>query len=128
MLAGEDIANPALLARIEAGDVAAGETAATACAGCHTLAEGGANGFGPNLFGVVYRAVGGVEGFGYSPALTDLHDQGAVWTYTGLDAFLANPQAAVPGTTMPFGGIADETQRANIIAYLRSLATTPAPL
>ncbi|MCC6735740.1 MAG: c-type cytochrome [Bauldia sp.] len=127
-LAFEDVGNPTLLAAIEAGDVAAGEAAAAACAGCHSFGEGEANRFGPNLFGIVYRVVGTHEGFTYSPALAALGAEGAVWTYTGLDAFLASPQAATPGTTMPFGGIADATDRANLIAYLRTLAAEPVPL
>jgi len=105
----------------------AAETPA-APAGCHSFGEGEANRFGPNLFGIVYRVVGTHEGFTYSPALAALGAEGAVWTYTGLDAFLASPQAATPGTTMPFGGIADATDRANLIAYLRTLAAEPVPL
>ena len=126
-LAFEDVGNPILLA-VANGDAAAGEQVAMQCAGCHSLGEGEAHRFGPNLYGVVYGPVGGKEGFTYSPAFATLHDQGAIWTYAGLDAFLANPQAAVPGTTMPFGGIADATDRANLIAYVRTLAAEPVPV
>lgn len=66
-------------------------------------------------------------GLNYAPALAALHTQGAVWTYAGLDAFLTSPQIVVPGTMMPFGGIADATDRANPIAYLRTRATELAP-
>ncbi len=103
------------------GDAEAGAAAAGQCAGCHTLTEGGANGFGPNLFGIVGRAVGGVEGFNYSAALAALNEEGATWTAELLDAFLENPNAAIPGNGMPFGGIGDDTERANLLAYLATL-------
>lgn len=117
----EEAAAGDIEAMVAAADVGAGEAAVGQCAGCHTLDEGGTNGFGPNLFGVVGRLVGGVEGFNYSDALAALHDEGAVWDAALLDAFIENPQAAIPGTTMPFGGIADADTRANIIAYLATL-------
>jgi cytochrome c len=116
--AGEEVA-------MIAGDAAIGAGVAGACLGCHTIGEGEPNGFGPNLFAILDRPVGGVADFTYSAALATLNTEGAVWTAEMLDAFLANPQEAVPGTTMPFGGFADETIRANLIAYLATLTATP---
>lgn len=104
-----------------AGDAAAGEALAGQCAGCHTFEEGAPNVFGPNLFGVVGRPVGGVEGFAYSPALQALYAEGATWSLEFLDAFIESPHTAAPGTTMPFAGIADASARANLIAYLATL-------
>ena len=44
-----------------------------------------------------------------------------VWDEKALDAFLDNPQKVVPGTTMPFSGIANPRERADLIAYLETL-------
>jgi cytochrome c2 len=53
---------------------------------------------------------------------------GATWTYDRLDAFIADPAAFLPRTTMAITGIADGRDRAALIAYLRSLSPAPAPL
>lgn len=106
---------------VAAGDPEAGAAVAEQCAGCHTLEEGGAAGFGPNLFGIVGRLVGGVDGFTYSDPFVALNAEGETWTTEFLDAFLTNPAEAVPGNRMPFGGIADDTARADLIAYLATL-------
>lgn len=108
-------------ALVAAADVAAGQAAAAACAGCHSVGEGEAARFGPNLFNIVDHPVGAAAGFNYSPAMAALGATGATWTVDLLNAFLENPQAAVPGTTMPFGGIPEEATRANIIAYFATL-------
>jgi cytochrome c len=44
-----------------------------------------------------------------------------VWNDKALDAFIAAPQKAVPGTVMPFAGIPDQQQRTDLIAYLETL-------
>lgn len=108
-------------AMVAAADVAAGQTASLQCAGCHTFGEGEPGRFGPNLFGIVDRPVAAVSGFGYSAAMAAAGAAGGTWTIDFLNAFLTSPQAAIPGTTMPFGGIADEATRANLIAYLATL-------
>ncbi len=102
----------------------AGERRAGLCKSCHSFEKGGGNGTGPNLWNVVGRAVAGVDGFGYSSALKSA---GGEWTYERLDAYLADSQGYVPGTAM-VQRIGKETQRAEIISYLRSLADDPAPL
>lgn len=111
----------AFAALVAAADVAAGQTASLACAGCHTLGEGEGTRFGPNLFGIVDRPVASVAGFAYSPAMAALGATGATWTADLLNAFLTSPQGAVAGTTMPFPGIPDEATRANLIGYLATL-------
>jgi cytochrome c2 len=117
----------ALYVRIVDADPATGQQAASACQGCHTLTEGGATVVGPNLFNVVNRVIGSVEGFSYSSALQDLHDQGETWTYVNLDAWLTNTTDFAHGTAMVFS-VSDPDQRAAIIAYLRTLSNDPAPL
>ncbi len=111
--------------RLAAADVERGKAAAKKCASCHTFEKGGKNGVGPNLWGVVAAKKGHAEGFAYSQALLGT---GGEWTYEALDAFLTNPKAYAPGTKMSFAGIARPEERADLIAYLRTLADRPAPL
>ena len=95
------------------------------CASCHTFNEGGRNGVGPNLYGVVGAQHAHAAGFNYSPALKG--KQGP-WTYEDLNAWLANPRAYAPGNRMAFAGISNAQQRADVIAYLRSISpNAPAP-
>jgi cytochrome c len=102
-----------------------GQTAARACAACHTFGKGEANKVGPNLWGVVGRDIASVPGFNYSAAL---RGKGGTWSFEELNAFLRNPRQHVPGTSMAFAGIARETQRADVIEYLRHQADTPVAL
>lgn len=109
-------------------DVAAGESAVRRCASCHTFEEGGADGVGPHLWGVVNRPKGEVDGFGYSSAMEAVGADGQVWGFEELDGFLANPRGYLSGTTMGFAGVRDVEDRADIIAYLNTLSSAPAPL
>lgn len=93
------------------------------CATCHTINKGGANGAGPNLFGVVGRNHGSIAGFNYSAAMKAKASE--PWTLEQVYAFITNPRAAVPGTTMAFAGIRSEQQRADLIAYLREQSDSP---
>jgi cytochrome c len=96
------------------GDVARGEARFGDCAACHKL-QAGANNVGPSLHGIFTRKAGELADFRYSPALKR---SGIVWTPETLDAFLTNPQALVPGNRMPYAGMADAGNRADLIAYL----------
>jgi len=102
-----------------------GQATAKQCQACHTLEKGGPNRVGPNLWGIVDRARASEAGFNYS---APLKAKGGKWTYAELSNFLANPRGYIPGTAMSFAGLARETQRADVIAYLRTLADSPAPL
>jgi len=106
-------ASPALAA----GDPAQGKQAYQACAGCHSVAPGAA-GAGPSLFGVVGRKAGSGSGFNYSRALKDSNRS---WNAQTLDAYIANPQKAIPGTSMAYPGMPDPELRAALIAYLNTL-------
>lgn len=116
---------------LPAADLAAGEAAFARCQACHTYNAGGANGTGPNLYGVLGRPVAGHPGFAYSDAMI-AHKAGTpTWTYDELDQFLTAPGRHVPGTKMSFAGIRDTQTRINLIAWLRSQGSTgvavPAP-
>ena len=101
------------------------ETKKVGCTACHTFNEGGKAGLGPNLYGVVGAPHGHMEGFNYSTALKS--KQGP-WTYDELYQWLKKPSAYAPGTRMTFLGIANPKDRADVIAYLRSLSPNPEPL
>jgi cytochrome c len=93
------------------------------CATCHTINKGGANGAGPNLYGVVGRAHGVHPGFNYSAAMKAKASE--PWSLEAIYAFITNPRGAVPGTSMAFAGIRSEQQRADLMAYLREQSDSP---
>jgi len=108
---------PALATLLAGGDAAAGGNSFAKCVACHTIDQGGANGIGPNLFGVLGQPVGQhVAGFDYSSALAD---QGGEWTYENMDAWLASPRAFANGTKMSFAGLGSAEDRANLALFLR---------
>jgi cytochrome c len=96
------------------------------CASCHNFAQGGPNGVGPNLYGIVGANHARVAGFNYSAANRALADK--PWDYEALNAFIARPSAAMPGTRMAFAGLGNVQQRADVIAFLRTLDANPQPL
>lgn len=114
---------------LASADAAAGETVFKKCAACHSNDASGANKVGPGLWGVVNRPIASHEGFKYSGAMTEFAQGGSVvWDYDHLNEFLAAPKKYISGTSMGFAGLKKADERANVIAYLRSLAETPAPL
>jgi cytochrome c len=105
----------ALLAK---ADVAKGEASFKKCMSCHTIAQGGANGIGPNLYGVLGDAVAqGRGGFAFSDALKA---KGGKWDWATLNTWLLNPKGMVAGTKMSFAGLSDGQERANVMAYLNT--------
>jgi cytochrome c len=97
------------------GDPARGEKRFEECATCHTV-ERGVNNVGPSLNGVIGRKAGEIADFRYSPAMKK---SGLTWTPQTLDTFIADPQKEVPGNRMPFAGMPDAADRADLIAYLQ---------
>jgi cytochrome c len=87
------------------------------CGACHS-ASAGVNMVGPSLYGVVGRKSGSVADFHYSPAN---RDAGVTWDEQTLDKYLENPRAMLQGTTMPYAGLKNSEQRADVIAYLATL-------
>src|SRR4051812_7175145 len=110
---------------LQTASVEKGAGAAKKCAACHTFEKGGPNRVGPNLFGIVERARASEPGFNYSAAMKG---KGGKWTYDDLNKFIANPKGFVPGTAMGFAGIPKDSERADVIRYLDTLADSPVPL
>ena len=110
------VAAPLAAATGEPSALAVPEGAFASCAACHGPAA--ATNPGPDLRGVMGRPAGRAPGYRYSRAMRNAR---IVWDAATLDAFLANPQAVVPGTTMPYAGEPDAARRAEIVAALAAL-------
>jgi cytochrome c len=100
----------------QAQDAAAGKTVFVQCAACHSI--DGATNVGPTLKGIDGRKAGSVAGFRYSRAMKNA---GFNWDEQKLDAYIADPQKVVPGNVMPFSGLPEARQRADLVAYLKTL-------
>ena len=114
---------PAIAAEPDAARGA--ELFARGCAACHALSAGKSM-TGPSLAGVWEREAGSLPDFRrFSPALKS---SGVVWDETTLDAWLADPEAFIPGNRMTFPGIEDEEARADLIGFLRGAAPAGADI
>ncbi len=100
------------------GDPVEGGAAFDQCAICHPIDPSGGSGVGPNLRGVVGRPIASSPSYAYSDSLRGKRGR---WTEEELDAFLADPGAWAPGTSMPFAGLKDPAERAALIRLLREL-------
>ena len=107
-------------AAAQEADLAAGEKVFRKCAACHSLDPSGKSKIGPDLYGVVGRTTGTLEGFAFSDAMKKAGEEGHVWTVEELDLYLENPKAALPGNKMTFVGLKKPEERANVIAYIQS--------
>jgi cytochrome c len=114
-----------ILALLATADLAAGEKVAKKCTACHTFDEGGPNRVGPNLYNIVNAAAARDGSFKYSDAMAGL---GSEWTYTNLNGFLYKPKTWLDGTKMSFAGLKKAKDRANLIAWIRTLSASPATL
>jgi cytochrome c len=101
-----------------AADAVRGEKLYDDCIACHSLAPG-AHGIGPSLHDIFNRKAGEIAEYRYSPALKR---SGIIWTADTLDAFIADCQQFLPGNRMPYAGMPDARDRADLIAYLQKAA------
>ena len=101
------------------GDAMKGEKVFQRCASCHSVTEK-TNKHGPYLAGVIGRPVATAEGFTYSKAMWDFGKTGAVWDEATLDTFFKGPSDLVKGTNMVAPPIRRDTERADLIAFLKS--------
>ncbi len=99
------------------------------CQACHSGEKGGPNKVGPDLWDLVDRPVAAHEGFAYSAGMKDFSKGGTEkWTYDNINHFITSPKKFVKGTAMGFAGLPKDEDRANVIAYLRTLSDNPKPL
>ncbi|MGF1629365.1 MAG: c-type cytochrome [Kiloniellaceae bacterium] len=110
-----------------AGDAASGEKVFKRCAACHAVGEDAKHKVGPHLNDVMARAAGGSEGFKYSKAMIDAGAAGTAWSDETLDAYLADPKGYIKGNRMSFAGLRKESERADVIAYLKTFSAGAAP-
>ena len=118
--ANDKVVGPSLGALLAEADPAKGEKIFKKCQACHTSEEGGPNKVGPNLHGILNRPKGAHEGFSYSSGMTE---KGGNWGYEDLNIFLPKPSDFIKGTKMSFAGIKKAEDRADLIAFLRTLGT-----
>ena len=105
---------------VRAADVEKGKAAFEQCAACHSL-DGSGDYDGPSLKGVIGRRAGSLDDYRYSAAMKR---SDVTWDATTLAKYITDPQAFIPGNRMAFAGIADQTERDDLIAFL-TIATTP---
>lgn len=102
---------------MQAADPAKGEAVFKKCVSCHTIDSGGANGIGPNLYGVMGKKHGHLPGFAYSPGMLA---KPGVWDFEAMNDWLKSPKRYVDGTKMSFAGLSKGEDRANVIAYINA--------
>lgn len=110
---------------LASANVGNGKSLEGRCSQCHDVTKGGPNKIGPNLFGIVDRPRASHAGFAYSSAMKG---KPGPWSYDELFKFLKSPAIDIPGTKMSFAGIRSAQDRIDLIAYLRTLADSPAPI
>lgn len=104
--------------RLATGDAKKGEATFAKCTACHSIANGGANGIGPNLWAILGDGIAvGRGGYAFSDSLKG---HSGKWDFAELDKWLTNPKAYADGTKMSFAGLSDAQDRANVILYLNS--------
>jgi cytochrome c len=113
-------------AKLAAADVEKGRSYFRGdCAGCHNIEPQGGQKIGPNLWGILGRDKASLAQISYSEALRAWE---GVWTYEDLNIYLSGPMLTTPGVYKETLGVPDETERVNVIAYLRTLSDKPIPL
>jgi len=101
------------------GDSEKGAKVFRKCVSCHMVGDDAKNRVGPQLNGIIGREIASIEGYRYSKGMNAYAEAQNVWTETNMDAYLANPRKTVKGTRMAFAGLRKETDRHDVIAYLK---------
>jgi cytochrome c len=99
------------------GDAERGRLIFGACRTCHHVEPAMGHNNGPNLHRIFGKVAGKQEGFAYYSE--DFKAAQFVWTPRLMDAWLENPMAMFPGTTMMSLGVPDAQQRADLIEFLK---------
>ena len=121
---GAEEAGPDLGTLLASADATAGEAVFAKCTACHTIDQGGANGIGPNLYGVFGKTIGAhAAGFAYSSALSE---HGGQWTWENMNEWLKSPRAFASGTKMSFAGLSSPEDRANVMEFIAAHGGAPA--
>lgn len=115
-----------VLGLIAGADIERGKKLSKACAACHTFDKGGSSGVGPNLWNIMNRGKTKESGFAYSDAL--MKKSGEIWGYVEMNKFLWKPKWYLPGTKMNYIGMKKASDRAAMIAWLRTLSDFSKPL
>lgn len=105
---------------LASADAAKGAEIFKKCTACHTIDAGGANGIGPNLNGVLGKALASHAGFAYSDSLKA---KGGNWTFDALNEWLTNPKKYAPGNKMTFAGLGNPEERASLLLYINSMGS-----
>ncbi|MEE9587630.1 MAG: cytochrome c family protein [Hyphomicrobiaceae bacterium] len=90
------------------------------CRACHAIGPGARNKAGPALNGIVGRKAASVPGFNYSKAMKEAAAKGLIWNEQSLSAYLESPDTFLPNGVMAFGGVKNEGDLKNLIAYLKT--------
>ena len=122
---GEAAAEVPIATLLASADAAKGEKVFAKCSSCHSINSGGANGIGPNIYGVLGKPHASVAGFAYSDALKS---KSGPWTFEEMNKWLTSPKAYADGTKMSFAGLGKAEDRANLMAYMNTMTGSPLPL
>jgi cytochrome c len=111
--------------RLAGADAEHGKRLFAQCRVCHVAAPGAGYTVGPNLWGIIGRPVAAHSDYPYSDSLRAI---GGNWDYEQLSRYLFDPKAMAPGGRMTFEGVTLARERADLIAYLRTLTDSPVAL
>lgn len=120
---GDEVVQP-IAFYLASANAADGEAAFAQCVSCHTIAPGGANGIGPNLYGIMGKDIAGGN-FGYSGALQDVP---GAWGWDNMSDWLISPKRFASGTAMNFAGLKNDERRAALLLYLNQQSASPLPV
>jgi cytochrome c len=103
-----------------AQDATLGALVFNQCRACHAIGPGARNKAGPELNGIVGRKAASVSGFNYSKAMKEAAAKRLVWNEQNLSAYLESPDTFIPNGVMAFGGVRNESDLKNLIAFLKT--------